>query len=428
MDTQNISKVVQSQVCTGCSTCFSFCPEECIDIIETRQGIYQPVIDESKCNQCGVCVKVCGNSDFVHKNHVLNSEAEFIGNVIHCYTGFSNWDPVRINSSSGGLVTQLSIFCLENKIVDGVICVDKKTGDPARFEARIYRTIDQVRSGGKSKYIPVPLNQILKEIINEMGKNQYLFIGLPCHLKGLNRAENLSKVLKEKIPLKFGLFCSHTPTTQGTDFLINQCKISKKKIKSISYRDQGWKVAFTARDEAGKTVKFNDFWSKYFGLNFFTAKYCFFCDDLLNRECDLSFGDAWLDEYKEDNKGVSLVISRTLAGENLLRTASQANQIFVNRTNIEKVIQSQKEYYYFKLYMLADRCNKLPNRPQSGNRYLPVSVYNSIMTFHAALTENQFLIFLLSVMPEAFLKVYIKLVRRLLHSLMNKVYKNYRRG
>ncbi len=420
---RNIKKIIQAQLCTGCSTCYSFCPQGCIDIVESGRGIFQPVIDEMKCRNCGICVMVCGNNEFFHQNDFHHTDQRFIGLVRNCYAGYSNCDEIRMNSSSGGLITQLSIFCLENKIVDGVICVDKTAENPARFEARICKTTDQVRTSRKSKYIPVPLNRILKDIVNEREYNRYLFIGLPCHLKGLNNAANFYKTLNEKIILKFGIFCSHTPTIAGTDFLIHQCP-TQKRIKDIFYRDQGWKNTFIIQNEAGEVVKYDNYWGKYFGLNFFTPKYCFFCDDLFARECDLSFGDAWLEEYKADKKGVSLIISRSSLGENLLHRSFQADKVSVNNIGIEKIVESQREYYYFKFSMLNDRRNKLLKIRQSGKSYLPISIYNSIMILHAQLSEYRFFILFLKIVPDVFFKGYVKLIRRLLSFFMRKIYQN----
>ena len=51
----NIMRVVQLGVCTGCNAC-SFC--EHISFVKNQYSFYVPVVDE-KCNDCGKCLEEC---------------------------------------------------------------------------------------------------------------------------------------------------------------------------------------------------------------------------------------------------------------------------------------------------------------------------------------------------------------------------------
>ena len=51
----NISRIVNSGVCTGCNAC-NDC--EHITFIKNQYGFYSPVVDD-KCNNCGQCLKEC---------------------------------------------------------------------------------------------------------------------------------------------------------------------------------------------------------------------------------------------------------------------------------------------------------------------------------------------------------------------------------
>ena len=51
----NVMRVVESGVCTGCNAC-SCC--EHISFAENQLGFYSPVVDE-KCNDCGKCLAAC---------------------------------------------------------------------------------------------------------------------------------------------------------------------------------------------------------------------------------------------------------------------------------------------------------------------------------------------------------------------------------
>ena len=52
----NISKIVNLGVCTGCNACSSC---EHIIFVKNQYGVYSPVVDDDKCTDCGKCVAEC---------------------------------------------------------------------------------------------------------------------------------------------------------------------------------------------------------------------------------------------------------------------------------------------------------------------------------------------------------------------------------
>ena len=159
-----IKEIVKDDLCTGCGTCVALCPEEAIKLtINERKGIYVPKIDEEKCNNCGICYTACpGNEvDFRHLNlEIFGKEPEdiLIGNYLNCYIGHATDYDIRYNSASGGLVTQLLIFALEEGIIDGALVTGMKKDNPLEPEPFIARTREEIIEASKSKYCPVPAN------------------------------------------------------------------------------------------------------------------------------------------------------------------------------------------------------------------------------------------------------------------------------
>ena len=45
--------------CTGCSACFNSCAHSAITMEEDKEGFLIPVVDESKCVDCNLCIKKC---------------------------------------------------------------------------------------------------------------------------------------------------------------------------------------------------------------------------------------------------------------------------------------------------------------------------------------------------------------------------------
>ena len=45
--------------CCGCTACYAICPKNAISMQPDEEGFDYPVVDESKCIRCYICLKVC---------------------------------------------------------------------------------------------------------------------------------------------------------------------------------------------------------------------------------------------------------------------------------------------------------------------------------------------------------------------------------
>jgi coenzyme F420 hydrogenase subunit beta len=369
-----IKEVVKNELCTGCGTCIALCPNEALELtIDENKGIYVPNLDEEKCNNCGTCYKICPGHevDFKELNLAMfgkEPENVLIGNYLNCYVGHATDYDIQYNSASGGLVTQLLIFALEEKIIDGALVTRMKKDKPLEPEPFIARTKEEIIEASKSKYCPVPANSVLKEILESEDGERFAVVGLPCHINGIRKAEQINKSLKEKIYLHIGIFCGHAPNFLGTEFLLNKLKIKKEDVRNLSYRGEGWPGSMKISLESGELLLLlPDYWNNLFGLNFFTPARCLLCSDGICELADISFGDAWLPELSDDKIGKSIIVSKNEIGEQLLQTMKLKNKINLNKTSAKKVIQSQAEMLYFKKKNLNARSKLFKVVPKNDN-------------------------------------------------------------
>lgn len=363
---------VENNLCTGCGTCVALCTEEAIKLtIDERKGIYVPELNEEKCNNCGICYGVCPGHevDFKQLNlEIFGKEPEdvLIGNYLNCYVGHSTDYDIRYNSASGGLVTQLLIFALEERIIDGALVTRMKKDNPLEPEPFIARTKKEIIEASKAKYCPVPANIALKEILESEDGERFAVVGLPCHINGIRKAEQINKSLKEKIYLHIGIFCGHAPNFLGTEFLLNTLKIKKEDVRNLSYRGEGWPGSMKISLESGELL-LPDYWNNLFGLNFFTPARCLLCSDGICELADISFGDAWLPELSDDKIGRSIIVSKSEIGEQLLQVMKLKNRIELDRIGVKKVIQSQAGMLYFKKKNLNARSKLFKAVPKNDN-------------------------------------------------------------
>jgi len=346
---ENIRKIKSAELCTGCGTCAGICPNSAIKMIVNSKGVYIPQIDNSKCITCGKCLSICpGYSvDFKGLNvEIFGSEPDnpLIGNYLNCYLTHSTNNDIRYNSTSGGLITQLLIFALENGFIDGALVTKMGDTHPLKPQPFIARTVTEIIKASKSKYCPVPLNLMLREILRTKDNEKFAIVGLPCHIQGIRKAERINNILKKKVVLHFGLFCNHTPTFLATEFIFRQIGFSKNDISKLDYRGEGWPGGMSINLKNGNKIFVPHFSPIYWGVAFnlfFFPTYCTLCSDKLCELADISYGDAWLPELANDKLGTSLIITRTKRGEKILHKAFDVGVVYLKKVSIDTVLQSQ---------------------------------------------------------------------------------------
>lgn len=345
----SVNSILQKGLCTGCGTCAGMCPVDAIRMVtDSKEGLYVPALDRDKCNECGLCLDVCpGHAvDFRQLNRdIFGKEAEdsVLGSYKKCYIGHATDYETRYNSASGGLVTSLLVFALEEGLIDGALVTRMREDRPLEPQTFIARSRDEIVSAARSKYCPVPANIALEEILKAGDGERFAVVGLPCHIQGIRKAEAFSRKLKERIVLHFGILCSHSDSFHLTDFLLQEFAIGKESVAGIDYRGRGWPgyMVIRAKDGGEKAIRYDQYITLHTGY-FFTPRRCTLCCDAGARLADVSFMDAWLPEVKaRDNVGTSILVCRTERGEDICRRANLRSVVDLKELPRGDVLRSQ---------------------------------------------------------------------------------------
>lgn len=330
----------------GCGTCVSLCPNSAIELtLNSSKGVYFPLINEEKCNYCGICFNVCpGNSvNFKKLNQTIFGQEPkntSLGNYLNWYIGHTTDYKIRYNSASGGMVTALLIFAMEEGIIDGALVTKMNEEKPLEPQPFIARNREEVISAAKSKYCPVPANIAIRQILENEGK--YAIVGLPCHLHGIRKAEMLNKKLNERIILHLGLFCACTPSFLGTDFLLRKIGIKKEEVEKLDYRGEGYPGSMTVKlkNKQKKLIDYRDYYN--YGFISFMYWRCTLCSDWSSELADISFGDPLLPEVlRDDNVGSSIIVTRTRQGENIIQQMVRKGKAELSTIDCDKVRKAQ---------------------------------------------------------------------------------------
>jgi len=345
--TNPLLEIISGNQCIGCGTCAGMCPAGCISLKKQSAHLI-PIIDDKKCINCNICTKVCPgrgwNSENTLLNHEFNEKYPYLGNIIASYIGFSNDEKIRYNSASGGIITEFLIYLIENNYIDGVVASRMKKDSPLEGETIIARTREEILSCQKSIYCPVPAGTIISEILKNEGK--YAFVGLPCHIAGLKKAQEIHTILNNRIFLTIGLFCSRTPNYNATLNLLNNMDVRVEDIQKIEYRGAGHPGKFSVKLKNGNEKSVDHLDYRYWGytfLNNFKPLRCWLCHDHSAMLADMSCADNWIKRgiFKEDRSGSTMIVVRNQLVKEILMQMVSNERIYLEKIPSNSIAQLQ---------------------------------------------------------------------------------------
>jgi len=350
---ENIHKIIESLLCNGCGTCYSICPQSAIKIDKNLKfGIYYASINEDVCINCGLCLKVCHSKSFFSGPLVENQD--LFGDYSSIYTGYATDSILRHRASSGGIISAILHYLIKNSMVDGFVLVKPSLNSPLENVSFISQEIEDIFRYSGTRYFPIPVNKILKELEKLNGK--YVIIGTPCQINSLRLYEEQKKSIREKIFLRISFFCGGVPNLNSHRYYMQQYGIKEDRVKSI-YRGIGWPGNNVFYLDNGEIIKIPKRPKKIFNkvihaLTFFpifSQKRCLLCYDRFGYGSDISVGDAWLQEYSNDEDGVSLIISRNISSNKILLDMQKSKVINLEKGNTNQLVKSQYIFldYFF---------------------------------------------------------------------------------
>jgi coenzyme F420-reducing hydrogenase beta subunit len=271
-----------------------------------------------------------------------------LGRFEAAYVGHVAEQEFRMRGSSGGITTWVAAELLRTGAVDAVAHV--AAADPAKagrlFEYRISRTAEQLNSGAKSRYYPIELSGVLREIRATRGR--YAVIGIPCFIKAINLLRRSDAVIRERVSHTLGLFCGHMKSAAMVESFAWQLEADFSKVEAVDYRKKdesrpaNWYRAQLQLAD-GSSVE-QDWWHLAdgdWGAGFFQNPACNWCDDVVGETADISFGDAWVEPYSSDGRGTNVLIVRTKELKGMIESARSDGRLQLEQVGPEFVTQTQ---------------------------------------------------------------------------------------
>lgn len=345
MKTEKIAKYY----CTGCGLCMKNHRND----FQLSEGFYTPkfTIEGMK-----FCEAICPCFDDLKEIYKDNN---VWGSYKRAWLGHSTDDDLRYQASSGGCISAIAIYLLDNKYVDGIIHSVKNPEVPWQTITVCSTSSAEVKSRCGSRYAQSTPLLDFEELIE--ANKKYAYIGKPCDVYSLKKYQELNDKVKNQIVLTISFFCAGQPSENANVKLVT--KLLGKDIhecKDLNYRGFGWPGKATAIGKNGESGELNyqSSWGQILGRDI--RNICKYCMIGTGEVADISCGDAWyLTDQNEpcfnEGEGRNIVFGRTEKGMKIINEVAEAAYIKLEdfSDNIDQLKYMQPSHYDKKITMIS---------------------------------------------------------------------------
>ena len=316
--------VIRAGLCVGCGSCASAEPKA--SMTWDRRGFLKPsgprdwlfgrsadLAERCPFSSAAPDEDVLALERFASVPHQDNQ----IGRFTSAWVGHVAEGAFRPQGSSGGMVSWVAAELLRIGAVDGVAHVTAEDPKSGRFFSyRISRSVDEIGRGAKSRYYPVELSGVLREIRSTPGR--YAIVGVPCFIKAVHLLRRTDPVIAERVTHTLGLFCGHMKSAHMIESFAWQLGAELERVRAIDYRlkdanrPANWYRAQLELKDGSSAAQ--DWWHLAdgdWGAGFFQNPACDWCDDVVAETADVAFGDAWVEPFSSDGRGTNIVVARS---------------------------------------------------------------------------------------------------------------------
>lgn len=315
-----VERVYNDRQCCSCGLCIGICKTGAVNYKTDRYGFLQPVIDRKKCVDCKACINNCPGTNY-YKKDLVNDFTD-----VPILYGCSKDEELHKNAASGGIVTELLKYILENDKAD--YCVVVKEDGKGGFEAVVTDNVDFVEAAKTSKYCPVRYGKCLNNI--NPAKYRYAVVGLPCQIASLRK---YYKKYNDSF-IYISLMCNHMPSENMSNLLKSSFK--ENNCNALVYRGDGWPGNIKIIGDRIIHLPYRD--TMRLLSNYFYNWRCKVCNDPFGIYSDITVGDAYFVKANGQGNSACLIYSDFVG--DMLKQMKQDDRI--------ELSQLHETYKFFK--------------------------------------------------------------------------------
>ena len=328
-------KLADKNTCTGCMCCADICKHNAITIVEDKNGLWYPIINNDECIECSACEIKC--------NLVCNGEQKKRNNIEKFipYTAWNKNAEQRNTSTSGGSFAAIASYILEN---GGIVCGAAINNN--RIKHIFIDSKKDLPLIQGVKYIQSNTTGVYKQAKAYLNEGRIvLFSGTPCQIAALysylGKKEYKNLYTAEVI-------CHGVISNLILDYHLKYNKADQ--IISFRSKSLGWgKDTYTTAIKDNKATILKDRNNNFFydafksdTVNRLSCYKCIYSD--IKRVADITIGDYWgnCEFPEEEKKGLSLIIANNTKGKELIQ---QCNLLFLKETKWKDCLPRNPRLY-----------------------------------------------------------------------------------
>lgn len=348
MTDDRITSIVANNLCTGCGLCAGAFPT-LIRMVEDAEHGRRPVVEQTAEGHraaqeaAGYCAGA--STDWTDLPLQDDVDQEW-GPVLATWEGWASDDEMRHRGSSGGAVTALAAFAIENGTASGVAHITARKDDPRLNKAVISRDRDGLLRAAGSRYAQASPAETVAAIAENA--EQVVFVGKPCDVASVRKFANATPEIDARIPLTIAIFCAGAPNLNATEKLLDRLGVPKTaRLTDVRYRGNGWpglmQADYLDEDGTAKTSEGISYGAGWGGILQSSRRWrCRVCSDHTGAFADISVGDPWHNPPKGNtDAGQSLIVARTARGRAFVEQAIRDGAIVAEPRDRDVIARAQ---------------------------------------------------------------------------------------
>ena len=332
--------------------CVDSCNHNALNVSLNKEGHIVPLIDDSKCVNCGLCEKSCPVVAKLPYSESPKAEA---------FAAWAKNKAVRMNSATAGAFSAMAQYVLSH---GGVVCGASNV-DGVHVRHVCIEDINELHKLQGSKYTQSNAKGIYKAAYKYLKQDKLvLFSGTGCQVAGL-----YGYLGKRKYPgrlITIDLICGGVPSRFLIDKFIECEPYQVKGIVSFRTKEHGWaprgfKYNLKVMDDQGFIHDYTNernLISTGFACEMTNRYSCYKCQFAgTHRMSDYTIGDYWgVSDFKEQHAdGVSAIIAHSRESVALLKDAQAFLE--VHNADLSDIVAHNKRVCLCKdnTFMLPER-------------------------------------------------------------------------